>query len=253
MRKSMISYYQNMQELFTSIVEDENNEAAFKAAGRIIAEKLKEDELVYLIGPGGHSNMTTEETLCRAGMPVQLAPIIDATNLIFGTTKTRMLQRTGKYAEGVLEQYYIGKGDVLIVINSYGINYLCVDIAIKAKERGATVIGITSTEHCKNIDSNHPARHPSGKNLCDVVDVFINCKMPYGDAVTEVDGAPQTMGPTSTLTNVFCINLLMMSAVEELIEIGGKPEIWRSINVPGGDEYNAEYFRNYGKRIKYLL
>ena len=77
--------------------------------------------------------------------------------------------------------------------------------------------------------------------------------MPYGDAVVQIEGAEQQAGPTSTLCNVFAINLLMLSAVEELIGMGKKPDLWRSINLPGGDEYNKNYFRDYGQRIRYLL
>lgn len=253
MRDSMRKYYETMQGIYDAIISDPANEEAFKLAGKAIAEKLNKDELVYLVGPGGHSNMSTEETLCRAGMPVQLAPMIDVTNLMFGTTKTRFLQRSSKYAEGVLDQYYLKKGDVLVVINAYGINTLCIDLAVKARERGVTVIGISSSLHADKIPKDHPARHPTAMNLQDAVDIFIDCKMPFGDATTEVSGADQYMGPTSTLCNVFCVDMMMISAVEELVEIGGKPEIWRSINVPGGDEYNAAYFRNYGNRIKYLL
>jgi len=253
MRKSMHEYYNVISDVYRRITEDPKNEAAFQAAGKAIAEKLKNDELVYLAGPGGHSNMTTEECLCRAGMPVQLSPMIDVTNLIFGTTKTRFLQRSGKYAEGIMEQYDIKAGDVFILINAYGINFLSIDLVLKAKERGATVIGISSSEFGRLIPKDHPARHPSGANLEDIVDIFIDCKMPFGDAIIDIEGADQKAGPTSTLCNIFTINLLMLSAVEELIDMGVKPELWRSINLPNGDEFNKNYFHDYGQRIKYLL
>ena len=68
MRKSMHEYYRVISEVYSKIMEDPKNEEAFRAAGKAIAEKLKNDELVYLAGPGGHSNMTTEECLCRAGI-----------------------------------------------------------------------------------------------------------------------------------------------------------------------------------------
>lgn len=253
MRKSMHEYYNVISDVYKKITEDPQNGASFRAAGKVIADKLKKDELVHLVGPGGHSNMSTEECLCRAGMPVQLSPMIDATNLIFGTTKTRFLQRSGKYAAGLMEEYDIKQGDVLIVINAYGINFLSIDLAEKAKECGATVIGISSSEFGKLTPKDHPARHPSGKNLEEVVDIFIDNKMPFGDAIIDIEGAEQKAGPTSTLCNVFVINLLMLSAVEELIDMGVKPELWRSINLPGGDEYNKNYFHDYGQRIKFLL
>lgn len=253
MRKSMLQYHQIITQVYSEIVNDPQNDKAFQTAGQAIASRLAEDKLIYLVGPGGHSNMATEECMCRAGMPVQLSPMIDATNLLHGTTKTRFLQRSGKYAQGLLEQYNIGKGDVLIVINAYGINFLSVELAIKAREIGATVIGICSTEFGRRIPADHPARHPGGKNLFEVCDIFIDSKMPFGDAIIDIEGADQKVGPTSTMCNIFTIDMLMMSAVEELIDMGVKPELWRSINLPGGDEYNKNYFRDYGQRIRYLL
>ena len=186
-------------------------------------------------------------------MLVQLNPMIDATNLVHGTTKTRFLQRSGGYAKGLLEEYGVRKDDVIIVINAYGINYLTIDIALEAKKLGLHVIGIGSHSFAKVIAHDHPARHPNKGNLEDVVDVFIDCKMPFGDAVVDIQGCDQKVGPTSTLCNIFSINLLMMLAVEKLLEMGVKPKIWRSINMPNGDEFNTSYFKDYGQRIRYLL
>jgi len=253
MRDSMKHYWNTVSSLVNEIATEKHNEIAFKEAAKLVADKLAKDELIYLAGPGGHSNMTTEECLCRAGLPVQLSPMIDCTNLIFGTTKTRFLQRSGRYAKGLLEQYYLKEGDILIVVNAYGINYLSLDLAIEAKKLGVKVIAITSTKHCCEIAKDHPARHPSGQNLKDVVDIYLDCKMPYGDVTTPIEGVDQMLGPVSTIANVFTLNMLMIEVVEQLVEMNVSPKIWRSINLPGGDEFNKIYFRDYGNRIKYLL
>jgi uncharacterized phosphosugar-binding protein len=253
MKKSLKEYHAIIASTFDAIMEDDKNEESLDRAADLIAHSIASDRLVYLVGPGGHSNMTTEECLCRAGMLVQLNPMIDATNLVHGTTKTRFLQRSGGYAKGLLEEYGVQKEAVIIVINAYGINYLTIDMALEAKKRGLHVIGLGSHSFAKVIASNHPARHPCGKNLEDVVDVFIDCKMPFGDAVIDMEGSDQKVGPTSTLCNIFSINLLMMLAVEKLIEMGVKPKVWRSINMPNGDEFNASYFKDYGQRIRFLL
>jgi len=252
-KKSLKDYHKIISDTLDAIIGDSGNESALISAARLIANNVAKDRLVYLVGPGGHSNMTTEECLCRAGMIVQLDPMIDATNLLHGTTKTRFLQRSGGYAKGLLEEYNVQEGDVIIVINAYGINYLTIDMAIQARKLGLHVIGIGSHSFAKVIPAAHPARHPNGKNLEDVVDVFIDSKMPYGDAVIDIVGSDQKVGPTSTMCNIFTINLLMMQVVEELLEMGVSPKIWRSINLPNGDEFNASYFREYGQRIRYLL
>ena len=160
MRESMLQYHQIIAQVHSDIMNDPANDSAFQAAGKAIAARLAGGRLIYLVGPGGHSNMATEECMCRAGMPVQLSPMLDATNLLHGTTKTRFLQRSGKYAAGLLEEYDIKSGDLLVVVNAYGINFLCVELALRARELGATVIGICSTEFGRRIPPDYPARHP---------------------------------------------------------------------------------------------
>ena len=252
MRNSLRQFHQIVNKIYESIIEDGENQRAFEKAAVLMARTVENGRLIYLCGPGGHSNMHTEECLCRAGMIVQLSPMIDTTNLLHGTTKTRFLQRSGGYAKGLLEEYDVNEDDVIIVINAYGINYLTIDMAIEAKKKGLHVIGITSKEFGKSISEDHPARHANKKNLEDVCDVLVDCKMPLTEAVIDVKGCEQKVGPTSTLCNVFTIHLLMLEMVELLAD-KAPPNIWRSINMPGGDAYNAAFFRDYGQRIKYLL
>ena len=252
MRDSLRQFHQITNTIYDSIINDPKNQEAFEKAAALMARTVENGRLIYLCGPGGHSNMHTEECLCRAGMLVQLSPMIDTTNLLHGTTKTRFLQRSGGYAKGLLEEYDVREDDVIIVVNAYGINFLTIDVAIEAKKKGLHVIGISSREFGRTISEDHPARHTNKKNLEDVCDILIDCKMPVGDAVIDIKGCEQKAGPTSTLCNVFTIHLLMLETVELLAE-KTTPKIWRSINMPGGDAYNASFFKEYGQRIKYLL
>jgi uncharacterized phosphosugar-binding protein len=120
---SKLREYQNIIiDAFNKITDDENNKSAIEKGAELIAESVAKDELIYIVGPGGHSNMIGEESLCRTGMLVGLNPMLDATNLIFGTSKTRMLQRHPQYAASLLDEYYIERGNVLIIVNAYGIN-----------------------------------------------------------------------------------------------------------------------------------
>ena len=52
-------------------------EAVDKAA-QLVADAIKRDELVHVIGPGGHSNMAVEEVLWRAGGLAPVDAILDA-------------------------------------------------------------------------------------------------------------------------------------------------------------------------------
>jgi uncharacterized phosphosugar-binding protein len=73
-----------------------------------------------------------------------------------------------------------------------------------------------------------------------------------GDAVVDIDGLHQKMGPTSTYVNAFTINLLMMRTVEKLLEQGVTPPVWTSANLPEGDKLNQEYEKKYMSRVRHL-
>jgi uncharacterized phosphosugar-binding protein len=232
---------------------EEKGETSIDKAAQILAEAVKNDRLIHVIGTGGHSNLAAEEVLWRAGGLAAVNPMLDAgTNLIHGAKRSNFVERTPGYARAVLDSYGVGVDDVLIIINAYGINAMTIDCALECKKRGATSIGITSTAFGRHVPANSPIRHPSGKNLYELVDVFIDCCLPLGDSVVDVAGISQKMGPTSTYANAFAVNLLMIRTAEKLLEMGVKPPVWTSGNLPEGDRLNQEYEKRYFPRVKHL-
>lgn len=224
-------------------------------ASRVVAQQMAREEPVHVIGPGGHSNMAVEEVLWRAGGLAPINAILDpGTNLIHGAKRSNIIERTPGYAIKVLDAYRVGRkpGEVIIIVNAYGVNAMCIDTVLEAKRRGMVTIGITSRSFADILPKDHPARHPTGKNLFEEVDYFLNCHLPYGDAVVEMEGCQQKTGPTSTFCNVFTINLLMIETVKRLLEMGIEPPLWRSANLPGGDEANRLLEEKYIPRIKHL-
>ena len=168
--------------------------------------------------------------------------------------RSNYIERTPGYAQKVLDAYRVGltPGEVIIIANAYGINAMCIDTALEARKRKMVTIGITSREFADNLPRNHPSRHPSGKNLYQEVDYFINCHLPYGDAAIEIEGCRQKTGPTATMGNVFAINLLVIETVKQLVTLGVEPPRWMSANMPGGDEANRANEEKYIPRIKHL-
>jgi uncharacterized phosphosugar-binding protein len=220
-----------------------------------VAESIAREVPVHVIGPGGHSNMAAEEVLWRAGGLAPINAILDpGTNLIHGAKRSNFIERTPGYALKVLDAYRVGRkpGEVIIIANAYGVNAMCIDTVLEAKKRGMITIGITSRSFADVLPQDHPSRHPSGKNLYQEVDYFLNCHLPYGDAVVEIKGCVQKTGPTSTFCNVFTINLLVIETVKRLMEMGVKPPLWMSANLPGGDEANRSLEEKYIPRIKHL-
>ncbi|MGM0365548.1 MAG: sugar isomerase domain-containing protein [Actinomycetota bacterium] len=233
-----------------------NEEPNFKKAADIMAKSIVQDKIIHVIGTGGHSNMGAEEMFWRAGGLIPINAILDpGINLVHGARRTTIIERTPGYGIRVMDAYNVGKtpDETIVIINACGINTMTIDVALEAKKRKMNTIGITSTSFATQVPAGHPSRHPSNNNLHDLVDVFIDNHQPIGDAVIELEGAEQKVGPVSTICNSFAIQLLVIETVKKILELGKKPLIWRSANMPGGDEANKEYFEEYSKRIKHLL
>ena len=117
-------------------------------AAHMIADQVAQDKLVYVFGPGGHSNLAAMEVFFRAGGLMHVSAILNQeTMLSSGALKSMQTERLPGYGKIVVNDYGIGKGDLLVVVNAYGINSATIDAALTAKENGAKVIGVSSVEH----------------------------------------------------------------------------------------------------------
>ncbi|MGO4652294.1 sugar isomerase domain-containing protein [Arthrobacter sp. 2RAF22] len=224
-----------------------------RVAADILAAQVAKDELVHIYGPGGHSNLASQEVFFRAGGLMHVSAILDEGTLLSGgALRSMAMERTPGYGRIVIEDAGLGPGDVLILVNAYGINSALIDAALTARELSVTTIGVSSREHAEETAGDHPARHPQKLNLHDVVDHHIDTKVPVGDAVMEVPGAKEKTAAVSTFANAFALNWLMMSTIGKLNEIGIEPPLWRSGNAPGGDEANQQFISRFKGRVHKL-
>lgn len=231
-------------------IHDEEKEAIARAA-RLLADHIKQDKIVYVYGPGGHSNLGSQEIFYRAGGLIHVSAILDEGTLISGgALRSTALERTPGYARIVLDDYGLKADDLLIIVNAYGINSATIDTALEARRRGIKTIGVTSVEHSGKTPADHVARHPSKKNLYELVDIALDCKVPLGDAVVELAGLKQKVAPISTIANAFVLHSLTSTAIELLLEENIVPPVWISGNVAGGDEFNAPFLERMKGRIK---
>jgi uncharacterized phosphosugar-binding protein len=244
-------YQERATALLARIVAEEGE--AIMRAGRAVADRIAEDRLIYVVGPGGHSQIGAEEVFSRAGGLACIVSFIDdGFYLGHGAARSMAIERTTGYARAILSHPEMAAGDVLIIVNAYGINSATIDSALFARERGMTSIGVTSVENQRGLPQGHPSRHPSGQDLCDLVDIVVDTKMPLGDAVMTVDGVREKVGPVSTMVNAFTLNSIMLEAIAELARRGIEPPVWRSSNSPGGDEANVAVTERYRHRIPNL-
>ena len=250
--EAMRTYYERVTDLLKRVEKEKENVAK---AARLTSEAIEKDRLLHVFGTGGHSYIGAEEMFWRAGGLVPVNPIFDpGVSLSHGGTRSSMIERLPGYVKPVLEYYQVKKDDVMIIVNAYGINSATIDAAIESKRMGAKVIAITSPEFSKVVPLDHPARHPSKKSLFELeeVDVVLDCHMPPGDAVVEIEGFSQKVAPVSTILNAFLLNSIVACTVENLVKKGITPPVWMSGNMPGGDEANKKYIEKYFERIKHL-
>lgn len=233
-------------------LHDEEGDAINEAA-RMVADHIAEDKIVYAYGPGGHSNLAPQEIFFRAGGLMHVSAMLDEGTLLSGgALRSMAVERTPGYGKIVIDDYGLSEGDLLIIINAYGINAAAIDAALEARSRGASTIAVTSVEHATNTANDHPARHPSGKNLHDLADLVLDSKIQLGDAVVEIEGLDQRVAAMSTFANAYLLNAVVAETVDLLLKRGMTPPIWTSGNAPGGDEANARFTDRFKRRIKLL-
>jgi uncharacterized phosphosugar-binding protein len=242
------AYIARVTDLMRRILEDE--QPAIARAAKFVVDAILRDRPIHVFGTGGHSVMASEELFYRAGGLVAVNPVLEeGVGLRRGGVRSTYIERTPGYADAVLANQDLQPGDVLIIVNAYGINACTIDAARYAHARGVIVVAATSVAFQKALPQGHPSRHPDGADLADEADVVIDTKIPMGDALMEIPGVTQPVGPSSTFTNAAALNLLVLESVRQLAERGVDPPIWRSANSPGGDEANVAHLARFMGRI----
>lgn len=246
-----MDYLEKTQALMGRILEEERD-TLDRAAARL-ADQITADRLIHIYGPGGHSNLASQEVFFRAGGLMHVSAILDEGTLLSnGALRSMAIERTPGYGKVVIANQRLGEGDLLILANAYGINAALIDAALEGRRRGVFIIGVSSREHAANTASDHPARHPTRHNLHDIVDIAIDTKVPIGDAVVRVEGMGDPIAAISTFANAFTLNCLVIRTVAKLVERGIEPPIWRSGNAPGGDEANQRFIARFHDRVRAL-
>jgi uncharacterized phosphosugar-binding protein len=199
-----------------------------------VADALESGRYLFVFG-SGHSHLLAEELFYRAGGLARVIPILEEPLMLHrgAAESTRLERRTG-YAAEILDRYPAGPGDVVIIASNSGRNAVPIEMALRARERGARVAALTSRRQC----AAWPSRHPSGEKLIDVVDVVLDNGVQDGDASVAVPGLEQRVGPTSSLLGILLLNLIVVDAVEQAVQRGLRPDLYVSSNA-GGDEHNA--------------
>ncbi|WP_274627412.1 SIS domain-containing protein [Arvimicrobium flavum] len=221
------------------------NAASLTKAADAVEATAKKDGLVYIFGTG-HSHVLAEEAHYRAGGLALTVPILaSATMLHEGAIASTAFERMTGIVRPIFDRYPIGANDVLLVVSNSGVNPAPVEAAQIGKERGATVIAITSETY-----SREAARGRT--RLADVADIVLDNGAPSGDATIPVTGSELKVGPVSTSIGAALMNAVLAEVASRLQASGEDAPIYLSANMPGAAENNERLVARYRPRNVHL-
>ena len=215
------------------------NRQTLQRLGPIIGRSVAEGGVIHAFG-SGHSEIIAREIVGRAGGLVCVSGIDDTT----GGVMENLVGYGTQLAERYDRLHGLRPGETIMVISNSGKNAAPIEVALYAKQKGLTVVGLTS------VAMSRTARtvHPGGENLHAIADyVLDNCGVP-GDAIVDVADEIRA-GPTSTLVGVMLFNLLLLEVIGWLKANRHPLPILRSRNLPGTIERNHALAEKYAGRL----
>jgi uncharacterized phosphosugar-binding protein len=228
------------------------------AAAAACADAIAADGLVHLFGTG-HSRIPVEEMFPRYGSYPGFSPMVELSMTFHtqvvganGQRQAMFIERTEGLAEQILANFELRPSDVLIVFSASGVSAVPIEMAIGARERGLTVVAVTSVAGSNASEPSHPAGR-----LLDVADVILDLGTPPGDALVAVPGLATPVAPGSTIAAVAIVNEIKARTAALLVERGAMPPVLTSGAVVGAEESArlfdaayAEHARRYARSLR---
>lgn len=223
---------------------EQQNAGALDDVAELVLASVRADGLVLAAG-AGHSLAAVAETFYRAGGLACVRPIYHPELLpMHGAVSSTAAERRSGLAAEVLREAGLAAHDVLFVFSTSGVNPYPVELAVHAADAGCPVVAVTS------VAASALAPRRAGTTLAENATVVLDNLVPPGDATYPADN-PVTAA-VSTLATTFLWNLLMVRLFDKAAEAGVSLPLWRSANVEGGDQANAELLRKYQTRVPQL-
>ena len=172
-----------------------------RRAAAVMADTIEAERWVHTFGCG-HATLPIEEMYPRIGGFVGFHPIVELPLSFFthifgemGIHQFVFLERVEGYGTQIMKSYDFDARDTMWLFSHSGINTVNIDVALKAKELGLTLVVAGSAA----AFADKPSRHPSGKKLFDLADIVIDTCVPAVDASVALKDHYDKIGPVSTM------------------------------------------------------
>ena len=206
-----------------------------RKAAAVMADSIEAGRWVHTFGCG-HSTLPVEEMYPRIGGFVGFHPIIELPLSFFthivgdmGVHQFIYLERVEGYGDQIMKGYNFDKRDTMWIFSHTGINNVNIDVALRSKELGMTVVVFGSAAESRGKKS----RHSSGKNIFEIADIVVDSCVPLQDASVDLKNHQDRIGPLSTHAYVSIVWMTITTVAEILADRGVKLYIHPSHNVPG--------------------
>jgi uncharacterized phosphosugar-binding protein len=215
-------------------IEETQIENITKAA-TVMADSIEAGRWVHTFGCG-HSTLPVEEMYPRIGGFVGFHPIIELPLSFFthivgdmGVHQFIFLERVEGYGDQIMKGYNFDQRDTMWLFSHTGINNVNIDVALRSKELGMSVVVFGSAEEARGKKS----RHSCGKNIFEIADIVVDSCVPLQDASVDLKNHQDKIGPLSTHAYVSIVWMTITTVAEILADRDVKLFIHPSHNVPG--------------------
>jgi uncharacterized phosphosugar-binding protein len=222
---------------------------AIEKAADACARSILDDKLVFTFGTG-HGSFAAMEMFPRTGTVTGFRPIVESSMISFhrvlgdaGARQYRFIHSREGYGRAIFDSHQTDAGDTMLIFSHSGLNAVTLDIAVAAKEKGMTLIGVTSIAH----SSSTPSRHSCGKRLFEIADIVVDTGVPKGDAGLEIPGVTGKTGATSTSVAIAVGHAINSTTAELVAAAGRDPYLMVSPNTTEKEAADRQNDRNYAE------